>query len=153
MLKKVSDLITYLSNEKQLRHPVKQNGVVILNIDEICTTETRMFMGHQNLVSATANSHKEAATTVILSMTKGITGCAETVMLFLDPLKNIDSDRFKLASMNTIMLVIDCGFTITAAYTNNGATNVKIIRNFCSTRTANKHNKGKKLSLNVTKCV
>lgn len=41
----------------------------------------------------------------------------------------------------------DSGFSIPAVCTYNGATNVKSIRFLCSSRIANKHKKGKKLSL------
>ena len=105
------------------------------------------FFCHDNLIVSAANSPKEAATSVNANMITGITGGNDSVMLHLDPVKNIDADRFEEKMKENIKLAADSGFRIPALCTDNGATNVKSVRRFCSSRRTNKHNKVKKLCL------
>ena len=105
------------------------------------------LFGQYNFIGSAANSPKEAATTVNANMLTGITGGNDSVMMHLDPAKNINADRFEEKMKENIKLAADSGFTIPALCTDNGATNVKSIRRLCSSRRTNKHNKGKKLCL------
>ena len=80
-------------------------------------------------------------------MLTGITSGNYSVMLHLDPVKDIDADGFEEKIKENIKLSADSGFKIPVLCTDNGATNFKSIRRFCSRRRANKQNKGKKLCL------
>ena len=53
------------------------------------------FFWQDNLIGSAANSPKEAATTVNANVLTVITGTNDSLMLHLDPVKNIDADRFE----------------------------------------------------------
>ena len=52
------------SKGKMIKHPVKQNAVACMKIDEMHTIAKRFFFGQDNLIGSAANAPKEAATTV-----------------------------------------------------------------------------------------
>ena len=111
------------------------------------------FFGQDNLIGSPTNSPKEVVTTVNANTLTGITGRNDSVMLHLDPVKNIDADIFEEKSKENIKLAADSGFKIPALYTGNGAAHVKSIRRLCSSRRTNKHNKGKNCVYSLTKYV
>lgn len=55
----------------------------------------KWLLSQDNLIGSAVNSPKEEATTVNANMINRITGENESAMLHLDPVKNIDTDRFE----------------------------------------------------------
>lgn len=87
MLKKVTNLMIHCSKEKIVKHPIMQNSVAIMNIDEIQTKPRRIFLGQHNLLRSAANSPQEAPIIINTNMIKGVTDGNDHAMLCLDPAK------------------------------------------------------------------
>ena len=76
----------------------------MLNVDEMSTTPELVFMGQNNLIGSADNSPTQATTHVNAHMLKDITSDNDTMMLFMDAVKILNSDRLMTTLFESLKL-------------------------------------------------
>ena len=111
---------------KQLAHPIAQNSVLMLNIDEVYSVPKIIFIGQTDFIGGAVNSTKEAATKINAHISKYMPRVNDPVMFLINHVKKMELDRCITTIKNTIELATISGFYIPDLCTDNGAIDMKV---------------------------